>query len=208
MKILGLIPARGGSKGIPRKNLFEVAGKPLIAWTIEQALSSRRLTSVAVSTEDAEIANVSQRLGAQIIERPPELASDTADTLPVLQHALRVSPADVLVLLQCTSPVRAPGLIDRCVDEFLAKGADSLATVLEDRTYEYGQDMPRRQEIKPRLVDNGNVYVMRADLVLAGDRYGKRLATLPVSREESVEIDEGFDLWLAEKILRERAPGR
>lgn len=205
-KILGITPARGGSKQIPRKNLIGLAGKPLIAWTIEAALASKSLTHYIVSTEDQEIAKTARSLGADVLKRPKELATDQADTLPVLQHALKKFPADVVVLLQCTSPVRNPGLIDRSIELFLDKKADSLATILHDRSYEYGHDMPRRQEIKPRLVDNGNIYVIRANLVAKGDRFGKHLVTLPLSREESVEIDEPFDLWLAEKILMERRP--
>lgn len=82
--------------------------------------------------------------------------------------------------------------------------ADSLGTVFADLTYEYGQDMPRRQEIRPRLIDNGNVYVISADLIRRGERYGKKIATLFNTRQESVEIDEPFDFWLAEKILLEK----
>lgn len=206
LSILAVIPARGGSKGLPRKNIRPIAGKPLIAWTIEAAKDSRLLDRCVVSTEDPEIAEVSRRHGAEVLARPPELATDEADTLPVLQHALKSCPADLLVLLQCTSPVRAPGLIDRCIEKFLAGEADALGTVLPDKNFEYGQDMPRRQEITPRLLDIGNVYVNRADLVLAGDRFGKRISTLSVSREEAVEIDDDFDFWLAEKILLERPP--
>jgi len=206
--VLAVIPARGGSKGIPGKNIKRLAGKPLLAWTIEHAKSSRRIDRLVVSTEDSKIAAVARRWGAEVLDRPKALATDQADTLPVLQHALEHVPADIVVLLQCTSPVRARDLIDRCVERFLAEKADSLGTVFADRSYEYGREMPRRQEIRPRLIDNGNVYVMRADLLRKGDRYGKRIATLETSREESMEIDEPFDFWLAEKILRERWPPR
>src|SRR5712691_1233000 len=111
--ILGIIPARGGSKGIPRKNLRPLLGKPLLAWSVEAAKESRRLDAFAVSTEDREIARVARQYGADVIERPPELASDEASTLAVLQHALKVRPADVLVLLQPTSPIRDRELVDR-----------------------------------------------------------------------------------------------
>lgn len=205
--VLAVIPARGGSKGIPGKNIKTIAGKPLLAWTIEHARAARLVDRVVVSTEDPKIAAVARRWGAEVLERPKALATDRADTLPVLQHALRRCPADVLVVLQCTSPVRSKGLVDRCVAKFLRTRADSLGTVYPDRSYEYGVEMPRRQEIRPRLVDNGNVYVNKARLVLErGDRYGKRIATLQTTREESFEIDEPFDFWLCEKILLERAP--
>lgn len=205
--VLAVIPARGGSKGIPGKNIKRIAGKPLLAWTIEHALAAKSVDRVVVSTEDPRIAAVARKWGAEVLDRPKALASDKADTLPVLQHALRACPADVLVVLQCTSPIRSKGLIDRCIAKFLKTKADSLGTVLSDRNYEYGAVMPRRQEIKPRLLDNGNVYVNRADLILKkGDRHGKRFTTLTTSREESVEIDDEYDFWLAERILLERKP--
>lgn len=205
--VLAVIPARGGSKGVPGKNIKLIAGKPLLAWTIKAAKESRWIDRLVVSTEDPRIARVARRYGAEVLDRPKALATDKADTLPVLQHALRKCPADVLVILQCTSPVRSKGLVDRCIEKFLAEKADSLGTIHHDHSYEYGQDMPRRQEIRPRLVDNGSVYVNRADLVLKnGDRYGKKLATLETSRAEGFEIDEPFDFWLCEKILLERPP--
>ena len=203
--VLAVIPARGGSKGIPGKNIKMIAGKPLLAWTIEHALAAKTVDRVVVSTEDKKIAAVARKWGAEVLERPKALATDRADTLPVLQHALKNCPADVLVVLQCTSPIRSKGLVDRCVAKFLKTKADSLGTVLSDRNYEYGAVMPRRQEIAPRLLDNGNVYVNRADLILKkGDRHGKRFVTLETSRAESFEIDEPFDFWLCEKILLER----
>lgn len=203
--VLALIPARGGSKGIPGKNIKMIAGKPLLAWTIEHALAAKLVDQVVVSTEDKKIAAVARKWGAEVLDRPKALATDKADTLPVLQHALKNCPADVLVVLQCTSPIRSKSLIDRCVAKFLKTKADSLGTVLSDRNYEYGAVMPRRQEIAPRLLDNGNVYVNRADLILKkGDRHGKRFVTLETSRAESFEIDEPFDFWLCEKILLEQ----
>ncbi len=202
--VLAVIPARGGSKGIPGKNIKMIAGKPLLAWTIEHALAAKTVDRVVVSTEDAKIAAVARQWGAEVLDRPKALATDKADTLPVLQHALKNCPADVLVVLQCTSPIRSKGLIDRCVNKFLKTKADSLGTVFSDHSFEYGVEMPRRQEIKPRLIDSGNVYVNKADLVLKkGDRYG-RFATLEISREETFEIDEPFDFWLCEKLLMER----
>lgn len=202
--ILGVIPARGGSKGVPRKNARLIAGKPLVVWSIEAAQRARRLDRVVVSTEDAEIAAIAHAAGAEVLPRPPELATDDASTLAVLQHALTAIPAEVAVVLHPTSPVRGEGLIDAAIARFEAAGADSLGTVHRDYSYEYGQDMPRRQEIRPRLIDNGNVYVLAAALVRAGRWLGDRLATHEISREEGVEIDDAFDWWLAERLLAER----
>ena len=204
--VLGVIPARGGSKGIPRKNMRVVAGKPLIAWTIEAARVSKRLSRCVVSTEDAEIASTARAAGATVLDRPRALATDDTSTVSVLRHALDHIPADTIVALHPTSPIRREGLIDRCVDRFVEMAADCLGTVHRDYSYEYGEDMPRRQDIRPRMVDNGNVYVLRADLVRAGRWIDGRVATLETTREEGVEIDEEFDLWLAEQVLLHRLP--
>lgn len=105
-KILGITPARGGSKTIPRKNIKEICGKPLIAWTIEAAKKSKLLDRYVVSTENEEIAEISKKYGAEVIDRPKALATDTTPTLPVLQDVLKKIDAEIVVLLQCTSPVR------------------------------------------------------------------------------------------------------
>jgi CMP-N-acetylneuraminic acid synthetase len=204
--ILGLIPARGGSKGVPRKNVRACGGKPLIAWTIEAARQSTLLDDFVVSTEDEEIARVAGDWGAPVLKRPDELATDEATTEAVMLHVLSAYPkASVLVLLQPTSPVRDPDLIDRCVGRFLETKADSLATGFVCKFVEYGQPAPRRQEIPGFFYDDGSVYVMRADLLGGGDRYGKRLELLETDREQNVEIDDEFDFWLADQVLLRRA---
>lgn len=203
--ILAVIPARGGSKGIPRKNIKPIAGKPLIAWTIEAAKGSKLIDRCIVSTEDDEIARVAKGLGALVLHRPAELSTDEADTLDVLKHALEAFPCDTLVLLQPTSPVRKPGLIDACIKEFAEGGYDSLATGFICKCAEYARNDLRRQDIKGFFYDDGNVYVMRADLVSKGDRYGKKICRKSISRAENTEIDDAFDFWLAEKILQEKS---
>jgi CMP-N-acetylneuraminic acid synthetase len=202
--ILGVTPARGGSKGILRKNVKPLLGKPLLAWTIEAARAARRLDRYVVSTEDAEIAEVARQCGAEVLDRPAGLATDEADTLDVLRHVLSRIPAETVVLLQATSPVRDPGLIDRCVDRFLATGADSLATGFTCTYMEYGTNHFRRQDVPGFFYDDGNVYVIRADLLRAGDRHGTRIERVHLDREHNVEIDDEFDFWLAEQILKRR----
>jgi CMP-N-acetylneuraminic acid synthetase len=203
--ILGVTPARGGSKAIPRKNVKPLLGKPLLAWTIEAARASRCLDRYVVSTEDEEIAMLARQCGAEVLPRPARLATDEADTLDVLQHVLEAIPAETLVLLQATSPVRDPGLIDRCVRRFLSTGADSLATGFACTYVEYGKNDRRRQDIPGFFYDDGNVYVMRADLVRAGDRHGSRIERVYLDREQSVEIDDEFDFWLAAQVLQRRS---
>ena len=202
--ILGITPARGGSKGIPRKNIKEIAGKPLIAWTIEAAKNSRLLDRYVVSTEDEEIAEVVRRYGADVLYRPPELASDEASTLNVLQHAVEQIPCNIVVLLQATTPVRKQGLIDECIREFIDNGYDSLATGFVCKYVEYGKNELRRQDIKGFFYDDGNIYVIKANLIKEGDRYGKKIGKKIVSRWENADIDDGFDFWIAEKILIEK----
>jgi N-acylneuraminate cytidylyltransferase len=202
--ILGVTPARGGSKGVPRKNLRPLAGKPLIAWTIEAALASKRLERYVVSTEDPEIAQVACRCGAEVLDRPKELATDGASTLAVLQHLIRQIDADVVVLLQATSPIREEGLIDRCIQRFLETQADSLATGFLCKYKEYGTNDRRRQETPGFFYDDGNVYILQARSIREGDRFGKRIERVILDREQNVEIDEEFDLWLAEQVLKRR----
>lgn len=202
--ILGITPARGGSKTIPRKNIKEICGKPLIAWTIEAAKRSLLLDRYVVSTEDKEIAEISRKYGAEVISRPPELATDEASTISVLQDILTKSDADVVVLLQATSPIRDDNLIELCIKKFLDSEADSLATGFLCKYYEYGNYQQRRQDLKGWFYDDGNVYIFRADLLKKGDRYGKKMERIIIDREQNIEIDDEFDFWLAEQVLLKR----
>jgi N-acylneuraminate cytidylyltransferase len=200
--ILGVIPARGGSKGIPRKNVKQINGKPLIAWTIEAAKESKMIDRYVVSTEDDEIAAISREYGADVIERPPELATDEAIVLSVLQHAIEKIPCDSIVLLQATSPIRRGGLIDECIREFIDNEYDSLATGFICDYIEYGKNELRRQDIKGFFYDDGNVYVIKAEIIKKGDRYGKKIGRKIINRWENQDIDDEFDFWLAEQILQ------
>ncbi len=203
--ILGVIPARGGSKGIPRKNIRTIAGKPLIAWTIEAALNSKLVDRFVVSTEDEEIGGIAAGLGSEVLKRPPELATDDATTLSVLQHVVKETGCDIVVLLQPTSPIRRPGLIDECITEFLEENFDSLATGFNCTFIEYGKNFLRRQDIGGFFYDDGNVYVIKAEILARGDRHGKRIGRKIITRWENTEIDDEFDFWVAEHILLEHA---
>jgi len=200
--ILGITPARGGSKGIPGKNIKEISGKPLIAWTIEAAKESQMIDRYVVSTEDEEIAEISREYGADVIERPPELATDETITLSVLQYVIEKIPCDSVVLLQATSPIRRGGLIDECIREFIDNEYDSLATGFTCKFIEYGKNNLRRQDIDGFFYDDGNIYVIKADLIERGERYGEKIGRKVISRWENTEIDDKFDLWLGEQILR------
>jgi CMP-N,N'-diacetyllegionaminic acid synthase len=202
--ILGLTPARGGSKGIPRKNIRLLCGKPLLVWTVEAALRSRCIDRYVVSTEDDEIARVAREAGAEVLDRPAELATHHADTLNVMQHAVESIRADVLVLLQPTSPIRDPDLIDSCIERFRDADADSLATGFVCKYAEYGSEDRRRQDVEGFFYDDGNVYVMRADLVRQGNRYGTRIEHVTTTKEQNVDVDDEFDFWVAEQSMNRR----
>lgn len=202
--ILGVIPARGGSKAIPRKNIKTIAGKPLIAWTIEAAKESKLLDRFVVSTEDAEIAQISREYGSEIVDRPGELATDEAATLSALQHAISLIKADTVVVLQPTSPVRGKGLIDTCIRRFQEAQADNLATGFICKFMEYGTYSQRRQDLKGFFYDDGNVYVLKAGLIKDGREFGDKVERVLIEREQNIEIDDEFDFWIAEQILLKR----
>ena len=203
--ILGVTPARGGSKGVPRKNIRPLCGRPLIAWTIEAAQRSTLIDRYVVSTEDAEIAAVARAEGAEVLERPAELAGDDVATVEVLRQVVTEIPAATVVLLQATSPIRDAALIDRCVRRYHDSGADSLATGLICTWKAYGTALKPRQQLDGFFYDDGNVYVIGADGIRQrSDRFGARREQLVLDREQNVEIDDEFDFWLAEQVLARR----
>lgn len=202
--IVGITPARGGSKGIPYKNIKPLCGKPLLAWTIERARESRLLDDYFVSTEDSRIADTARQHGAKVLERPARLALDTTSTLAVLQHAFTCVKADIVVVLQATSPVRDAGLIDRCIERFIKTNVDSLATGFVCKYVPYGTNNKPRQKLNGFFYDDGNVYVIRASLIQKGDRYGRKQEQILLDKEQNIDIDDGFDFWLAEQVLRKR----
>lgn len=230
-----MIPARGGSKGIPRKNLAPLAGRPLIAYTIDAARTSARLTRMIVSTDDEEIAMVARRLGADVpVVRPPELAADETPMVDVLVHLVGVLEQreryhpDILVLLQPTSPFRRARHIDQAVDLLTASGADSVVSVIpvphqftpssllrtegdrlvsvDDPTGNRIVGPMRRQDKPPLFARNGPAVVAaRTEVVLErGTLYGPDTRGYVMSREESLDIDDAFDLRLAELLIASR----
>lgn len=208
MTILGIIPARGGSKGIPRKNIKLLYGRPLLAWSIEAARNSRLLDRFVVSTEDAEIATVAREWGAEVLDRPPELAADTAISREVIKHALVTLDADVSVLLQPTNPIRDDDLIDRVVQAFLDGDYDSMATGWMNPVYPPHGEEHRRQDISDVFVNDGNIVVSTRETILAGSLFGQKRGTMVLDREQNVDIDESFDFWMAEKLMEKRTGAR
>ena len=227
-RILGIIPARGGSKGIPRKNLVELHGQPLLAYTVRAAQSSRRLGRLILSTEDPEIIEVGRRLGVDVpFVRPAELAGDTVGSVAVVRHALdeveRQESAryDAVVLLEPTSPLRTADDIDEAIARLEATGADSVVSVcrvdaphpIKMQVIQDGYLRPflpqhwreglARQQLLPVYALNGAVYAVRAGLVREHDTlWGERTIPLVMPSERSVNIDSLLDLTLAEILLR------
>jgi len=226
LRLFGFIPARGGSKGIPGKNLRPVAGKPLIAWTIEAALAARRLDRVVVSTDSEEIAEVARACGAEVpFLRPAALATDEASTEIAMLHALDALAKggyrpDGMVLLQATSPYRRPGRIDEAVALFEREEADSLVSVTPLHAFLWHNPAapqatydpvrrPRRQDIPPeeqRYRENGSIYVTRtAVLRETGSRLAGRIVLFAMSEAEGHEIDTWGDLAYLDFVLRDPA---
>jgi CMP-N,N'-diacetyllegionaminic acid synthase len=228
-EIVGLITARGGSKGIPRKNVKLLAGKPLIAWTIEAALLSPRLSRVIVSTEDDEIARVARQWGAAVpFMRPPELAQDDSPHLLVVEHALQWlekhdnARPDYVMLLQPTSPLRTAEDIEAVLQVAEARSARAIVSVckmdrhpyLAKRILEDGtladfvpSDIAylRRQALPPVYALNGAIYLNRRESLLTDRTFvpqGTYGYIMPPER--SLDIDSLWDFHLIELILKDR----
>jgi CMP-N-acetylneuraminic acid synthetase len=233
MEILGIIPARGGSKGIPRKNLALLGGRPLIAHACDAARGSRRLTRMVVSTDDPEVAAVTERLGIEVpFLRPAALAADDTPMFDVLLDLVSTLERDgyhpdALVLLQPTSPFRRAEHIDRAVDLLLESRADSVVSVVPvphqftpaslmrldgDRLVPAaGEPGPlRRQDKEMLFARNGPAVLALRTPVLVEQRvlYGRDTRALIMSREDSLDIDDAFDLEVAELLLAARTAGR
>ncbi|PYB77107.1 acylneuraminate cytidylyltransferase family protein [Rhizobium wuzhouense] len=221
MTYLAIIPARGGSKGVPGKNIRNISGRPLIAWSIAAALGVEDVR-VVVSTDSEEIAAVAAAYGAEVpFLRPAELATDTMATEPVLLHALNHYEAkgqcfEAVILLQPTSPFRKPGAVKAAISTFETEGADSLLSVCENHhffwrnpaapeaLYDF-RDRPRRQDI--RSVDRwyretGSIYITKTDLFRKEkNRLGGKIAMFMMTEEESWEIDSLSDFQIVSAFM-------
>ena len=226
MNVLGLVPARGGSKGIPRKNLADLGGRPLIAWTIAAARASQALDRVVVSTDDAQIAAVARSLGAEVpFLRPADLADDRAPALAVMRHAVEALDAqgwraDTVVYLQPTSPFRTAAQIDAAVALLAAGGCDTVVSVMPvPHAFTPGSLMRDRggllEPLEPaaaqsfRRQDKPVLYARNGPAILALRRgavfeartlYAGRTKALEMSRLQSLDIDGPEDLAVAEAL--------
>jgi N-acylneuraminate cytidylyltransferase len=216
MKTIAIIPARGGSKGIPRKNLCLVGGKPLIVHSIQHAWQAPDVNRVVVSTDDAEIARVSVAAGAEVILRPQTISDDHASSESALSHVLDTLKEredwvpDLVVFLQATSPMRPVGAVQAAIDQLQAEGADSLfSSVLQQGfvwrrtgrnlrsiTYDH-RERQRRQDAGEDLVENGSIYVFRPWVLREyGNRLGGKITTLVMDGLYTFQIDDPPDVPL------------
>lgn len=227
-QVLGIIPARGGSKGIPHKNLTLLGGRPLLAYTADAVKESKCLTRTIVTTDDQRIAECAQSLGLEVpFMRPSSLAGDDVPMLPVLQHAVKALEtegfmADVVVLLQPTSPLRRGEHIDAAVNWLERAGGDSVVSVVEVphqfnptsimrvedgllQPFLEGATTTRRQD-KPRVyARNGPaVLAVKASVLAEGSLYGAQTWPLVMSSADSLDIDTPWDLRLVESVLATR----
>jgi CMP-N,N'-diacetyllegionaminic acid synthase len=222
-EIITIIPARGGSKGVPRKNLKILDGKPLIAHSILDAQEARKVNQVYVSTDDPEIAAVSHEYGAEVIVRPSELATDTASSEVALLHAiLELEKAgifpDAIVFLQCTSPIRTGEDIDNAIAQFQTEKADSLLSVSPSHRFLWEQvngeatsinydyrHRPRRQDMKPQFMENGSIYIFKPWVIKElNNRLGGKISLFVMGEQSSLEIDTLTDFAIIDTLFQEQ----
>ncbi|RTZ08654.1 cytidylyltransferase domain-containing protein [Flavobacterium sp. GSP6] len=228
MRILGIIPARGGSKGVPGKNIKLLNGKPLLQYTAEIALDSKLLTAVILSSDDQQIITVAKSLGIQVpFIRPEELAQDATPTIDVIIHALEWYDKqdisfDAVCVLQVTSPIRTVEFLDDAIQKFITSDCDSLVSV-QKVPHEYnphwtfelnsegnlkistgeGQIISRRQELPNAYHRDGSIYIMKTEVLLQQHSlYGKSISFIESTPEFYVNIDTLTDWDRAEQMIK------
>jgi len=227
--ILAVITARGGSKSIPRKNIKDLAGKPLIAYTIEAANKSKYLTRTILSTDDKEIAKISKHYGCEVpFTRPDEFAQDESTSMEVVQHALEWlkenedEEYDYLMILQPTSPMRLAEDIDECIKLAVETDTDSVMSMKELEDFspkkvkkieegvilpyfeEEGKQSSRRQDLSKMYKRNCAIYLTKTELIKQDDLFGKISRAYIMPEERSVDINAPIDFELAEFLLRRK----
>ncbi len=224
-KIIAIIPARGDSKAIPKKNIINFCGKPLIAWSIEQALHSSYISEVFVSSDDDEILSISKKIGAKIIKRPKEIATDTSTSEEALLHAVNHiektnnKKIDMVVFFQATSPLRTSADIDSAIEFFVSKKADSLFSAarlddfciwedirgkLKSTTFDY-KNRGRRQDRRPCYLENGSIYIFKPKIIKQyNNRLGGKMVFYEMPFWKSYEIDSEENIEICEYYMRSR----
>jgi len=221
---LAIVPARGGSKRLTRKNILELNGKPLIAWSIESGLKSKYIDKVVVSSDDDEILNISKQYGADTIQRPIELASDTATTFDAIKHAIEnVKNYDYIVLLQATSPLRNFKHLDEAIELLKTKNADAIVSVCEmdhsplwSNTLNDSLSMKgflrdeilnqRSQDLEKYYRLNGAIYICKTDKLLEEKSFFLKdsIFAYKMDRKSSIDIDEEIDFKMAKMLISKK----
>ena len=216
--VVAVIPARGGSKRIPRKNLTPIAGKPLVVHSIKHALQSKRVSRVLVSTDDSKIAAVSHRAGAEVVIRPKDISGDEATSESAIAHALDQlsGEPDLVVFLQATSPVRRRFDIDRAIEQLERDELDSIFSACTNNkllwqvgpggprslNYDY-RSRKREQEFHPEFRENGSLYVFKPGILRAEhNRIGGRMGVYVMPEWASFQVDQPWEIRLIEWILK------
>ena len=228
MRILAVVTARGGSKGIPRKNLAILAGKPLLKWTADAALSSRRLDRIVLSTDDEEIASAGREYGLEVpFMRPAELARDDTPSIPVIQHVVnelkkKGDRYDAVFLLQPTNPMRQPSDIDGAVELMEKSGADSVISFVDigekhparmkminpdgrvvDPPFAEQFEGQRRQELSKLFLREGSVYLTRISVLMEQNSLkGNDCRAWLIPPERACAIDTPWDMFLVEQLMK------
>lgn len=222
---LAIIPARGGSKRLPRKNVLDLAGKPLICWTIEAAIKSKYIDKIIVTSDDEEILNIANVMQVDTITRPIELASDTATTFDVVKHAINntICQFDYVVLLQPTSPLRTEVHIDEAIQHVFEKQADALISICEtDHSPLWSNLLPNDGSLENFISDkikntrsqdlpvyyrlNGAIYICETVSLLKEQSFfiSKNINSYIMDRQSSIDIDTALDLNLARILIDAR----
>jgi N-acylneuraminate cytidylyltransferase len=221
-KTLAVVAARGGSKGIPHKNLLDLCGKPLIAWTVEQARAARGVDVVAVSSDSDQILAAAEAAGAVGVRRPGDISGDLASSESAWLHALdaideRMGRFERIVALQATSPIREPGDLEQALDIFDGEHLDSLLSVCEVEDYfnwRIGASGPEpinsdyrnrrmRQQIEKRYLENGSFYVLIPSLLREqNNRLGGKIGFHVMERHKMFQIDRPEEVKLCAAIMR------
>jgi len=228
MRVLAIIPARGGSKGVPGKNIKLLSGKPLIEYTTQVALQSKLLTKVLVSSDDDKIIEVAKNTGVEVpFKRPSNLSEDATPTLPVIKHALAYyknigEEFDAICLLQVTSQFRTVDFLDNALQKFINEGADSLVSVQKvpheynpHWTFELNEEgnlkiatgeekiISRRQELQIAYHRDGSIYITKTNVIeKQNSLYGKSIAYIESDKDLYVNIDTMEDWGKAELLLK------
>ena len=219
-KFDAIILARGGSKGLPNKNILSFSGHPLIAWTIIQAKKSQNISSVYLSSDSKKILEIGKKYGAKIIKRPKKIAGDHAKSEEALMHALKIigSKQTAVLMLEPTAPLRQPYDIDECIDLFIKEKWDSGFSAaplqnfliwrksknkkLESINYDYKKQLPRQLR-DPEYVENGLIYIFKPSVLKNyKNRFGGKVGIYKTKFWQSVEIDDKEDWGLVKTIFK------